>query len=448
MTATLVPPPVTGVRRAGPAGLRGWIVGGLRDTPRRLAAVLAGLVALGFVVGVVGFTGVRQRSDLIDGVTSRSGALVVAAQNLYRALSDADATAASAFLSGGVEPAAQRDRYKQGVTDAAAALTVIAAGRSGDGARDGAVEVIAAELPVYTGLIETARAYNRQGLPVGAAYLREASGLMRQRMLPAAQQLYQSVAAELDRTRGGGAGFPWIAVLLGLVAIAGLVRTQIWLTRRTNRLFNIGLVGATAAAVVLVGWLGVSAVVIGTRLDASDRDGSAQVDRLVQARVAALQARADESLTLVARGAGGDFDKDYTAVMGRLIGPDGRGGLLRDAADRAADEPTRAAADSAAGRARDWLAAHQKLRQLDDSGQYTEAVTAAVGSDPAATTSIFNELDGTLAGAITRNSDRFEADARSAGRGLSGVDVGVVVLAGLMLIGAAAGIQRRIAEYR
>ena len=76
-------------------------------------------------------------------------------------------------------------------------------------------------------------------------------------------------------------------------------------TRRTNRVFNIGLVAATAATVVLVGWLGVSAVVIGTRLDASDRDGSAQVDRLVQARVAALQARADESLTLVARGAGG-----------------------------------------------------------------------------------------------------------------------------------------------
>ncbi|PWU53978.1 hypothetical protein DLE60_30260 [Micromonospora globispora] len=448
VTATLVPPPVTDVRPSRLAGLRGRFVGGLRDTPRRLAAVLAGLVALGFVVGVVGFTGVRQRADLIDGVTSRSGALVVAAQNLYRALSDADATAASAFLSGGVEPAAQRDRYQNGVAEAAAALAVIAAGRSGDGARDGAVGVIAAELPVYTGLIETARAYNRQGLPVGAAYLREASGLMRQRMLPAAQQLYQSVTAELDQARGGGAGFPWIAVLLGLVTIAALVRMQMWLTRRTNRVFNIGLVGATAAAVVLVGWLGVSAVVIGTRLDASDRDGSAQVDRLVQARVAALQARADESLTLVARGAGGDFDKDYTAVMTRLIGPDGHGGLLRDAAERAADEPTRAAADRAAGRARDWLAAHQKLRQLDDGGQYTEAVTAAVGSDPGATTSIFNQLDDTLASAITRNSDRFEFDARSARRGLSGMDLGVVVLTGLIVIGSAAGIQRRIAEYR
>jgi len=33
--------------------------------------------------------------------------------------------------------------------------------------------------PIYAGEIETARADNRQGFPLGAAYLREASGLMR-----------------------------------------------------------------------------------------------------------------------------------------------------------------------------------------------------------------------------------------------------------------------------
>ena len=446
---TLVSPSVPEVRPAGPTGLPGRIAGGLlRDTPRRLAAVLAGIVALGLAVGIVGVTGVRQRADLINEVTYRSGPLVVASQNLYRSLSDADATAASAFLSGGVEPPAQRERYQNGVAEAASALAVIAAGRASGGDRDDEVAVIAARLPVYAGLIETARSYNRQGLPVGAAYLREASGLMRGQLLPAAQRLYQSISAELDRARGAGAGFPWLAVLLGLLTIAALVQTQRWLTRRTNRLFNIGVLAATAAAVLLVGWLGLSAVLTGARLDASSRDGSAQVDRLVQARVAALQARADESLTLVARGAGGDFDEDYSTVMQRLIGADGHGGLLREAADQATDEPTRTAARTAAARAADWLAAHQKLRKLDGDGQYTEAVKAVVDTGPAATTSIFTELDRTLADAIAHDGDRFATQARSAGKGLSGVDFGIAVLAGLIVIGGAVGIQRRIAEYR
>ncbi|GAB3806842.1 hypothetical protein [Micromonospora zhanjiangensis] len=227
-----------------------------------------------------------------------------------------------------------------------------------------------------------------------------------------------------------------------------LVRAQRWLTRRTNRLFNVGLVIATAAAVLLVGWLGTAAAITATRLEASDRDGSAQVDRLVQARVAALQARADESLTLVARGAGGDFEKDYTTVMQRLAGPDGRGGLLKDAADNATDETTRAALRTATAQAGDWLTAHRKVRDLDGDGRYTEAVTAVVGTGPGTTTSIFTELDRTLADAIAHNGDRFQAQARSAGRGLSGVDLGTAVLAALIVLGGAVGLQRRIAEYR
>lgn len=447
--ATIAPAPAAGARRAVPAGPRGRLRARLpRDTPRRLTAALAGLVAVGILVGAVGFAGVHQRAGLIDGVTSRSGVLVVAAQDLYRALSDADATAASAFLSGGVEPSTHRDRYQRDVSQAAAALSVLAAGRSEDGDRDAAVATIAADFPVYTGLIETARSYNRQGLPVGAAYLREASGLMRLRMLPAAERLYRSVTGELHRDRGGAAGFPWLAVLLGLAAVAGLVAAQRWLTRRTQRVFNVGLLVATAAVAALTSWLVVSAVVAGDRLAASDRYGSAQVDRLVQARLTALQARADESLTLVARGGGAAFEKDYNSAMERLIGTDGQGGLLREAADKAADPATRVAAADAAGRARDWRTAHQGLRQLDNGGRYTEAVAAVVGDGAGTTTTIVNELDGILAHAIARDSDRFAVDARSAGRALSGVDLGVLVLAMLMVAGVAVGIQRRLAEYR
>ena len=49
---------------------------------------------------------------------------------------------------------------------------------------------LATQLPVYTGLVEAARANNRQGFPVGAAYLRRASDLMRTTLLNAAEDVY------------------------------------------------------------------------------------------------------------------------------------------------------------------------------------------------------------------------------------------------------------------
>ncbi|MFC0526835.1 hypothetical protein [Phytohabitans kaempferiae] len=443
---TLVREPATRAPAAAPAArLRKRAAGRFRGTPGRLRLATVALVVLGLATGVAGAVGVRQRADLVDGAVARSGELTVAAQRLYRALSDADATAASAFLTGGVEPVALRERYQADIADAAAALAIVSGGGAGDGRGANAVARIAAQLPVYTGLVETARVYNRQGVPVGGAYLREASGVMRERLLPAAQELYDAVSAELDEARDDAGAFPWFAVALGVLTIAALVVVQRYLTRRTNRVFNIGLVVATVAAVAVVLWLGVSALVIAGRLEASRDQGSEEVARLADARIAALQARADESLTLVARGNGQAFEDDYVRVMGELAGPEGSGGLL---APLDANGPTREALNAALAEARNWLSAHEQVRQLDNDGRYAEAVTASVGTEENSTASIANRLDEQLAGAIEHNSEMFRQEVRGAGNSLAGADIGVAVLAALLMIGAAVGIQRRLAEYR
>jgi hypothetical protein len=416
----------------------------LRRTPGRLVLMLAGLVVLGAATGVVASVGVQQRAAEVERVTTRSGRLSVAAQQLYRALSDADATAAGAYLAGGIEPPALRDRFADDIAQAAGALAEVSAGGRGTQL----VARIAAQLPVYTGLVETARTYNRQGLPLGAAYLREASGLMRGMLLPAAQDLYRAAAADVADARGKGAGFPWFAVPLALLTIAGLVLAQRWLTRRTNRVFNVGLVAATAAAVLLVGWLGVSAIVAGQRLDASRVRGSDQVDVLVEARIAALQARADESLTLVARGSGGSFEQSYVSVMRQLAGDDGNGGLLARARSAATDDTTRSALDAAGDRARAWLRDHQKVREADDGGDYAQAVRRSVGTGPDTTAALAAQLDSELERAIAATGRQFEVQAGRAGGTLSGVDLVMILLAALVVLGAAIGIQRRLAEYR
>jgi hypothetical protein len=443
---TLVREPANRAPAAAPAArLRRRAAGRFRGTPGRLVLATVALVVLGLATGIAGAVGVRQRADLVDGAVARSGELTVAAQRLYRALSDADATAASAFLTGGVEPLALRARYQSDIADAAAALAIVSGGGAGDARGASAVARIAAQLPVYTGLVETARVYNRQGVPVGGAYLREASGVMRERLLPAAQELYDAVSRELDRARGDAGAFPWFAVALGVLTIAALVLVQRYLTRRTNRVFNVGLVAATVAAVAVVLWLAFSAAVAASRLESSHDLGSEEVARLADARIAALQARADESLTLVARGNGVAFENDYTAMMDRLAGVGRDGGLL---AEGDASPYTRDALVAALTEARNWDSAHKQVRELDNGGQYAQAVTASVGTDQSSTASIAYRLDEHLAKAIEHNSEAFRHEVRGASGALSGADIGIGLLAVLLVIGAAAGIQRRLAEYR
>jgi hypothetical protein len=392
------------------------------------------LAALGIAAGLASVIGVVQRSSTLDAVTGRSGPLTVQAQELYRALSDADATAAGAFLSNGQEPPALRQRYQNDIT---AATTALAAATAADGGQP-TVRQIATQLPVYTGLVETARANNRLNLPVGAAYLREASALMRTELLVAAKGLYDAETAQVAADRRAAAGFPWLAVPLMLLSIAGLVYAQVRLTRRTNRLFNLGLLGATVLAVVALGWLSASWTGVRSELSAAHRDGSSQVQLLAQARLDALQARADESLTLIARGNGADFEKDYTAVDGRL------GALLTQARAAATDPAVRAAVDSARSGLGTWRAAHQKMRAFDDGGQYSDAVVLAVGADQDA----FNQLDADLAKGIGLTHDTFDRRARAAAAALNGAPVGLSVLTALLLAGLVFGFQQRLAEYR
>lgn len=431
---------------ARPGGTGGTLADALRDrlrsTPGRLTAVLAVLVLLGLGAGLASVIGVESRGGAVEETATHSGPLTVQAQLLYRSMSDADATAASAYLSGGVEPAALRSRYLADIDAATKALAAL--GASPGGATD-AVRALNAGLPGYTGLVETARVYNRQNLPLGAAYLREASGLMSTSLLPNAQKVYQAETTALDTDRDSGGGVPWLALALGVLVLVGLIGTQRYLSRHTHRTFNVGLLTATAAGVVLVLWLGLSWTLSSVNLSEGKNNGSAQVKMLSDARIAALQARADESLTLVAHGGSGDrFDVDFGRKLAAL---DGKGGALDDAeqnADPATLDELRAVRNDLTA----WRSRHKALRDNDDNGRFPLAVQAAIGHGDASTADVSADLDKRLGRAIDDAQGTFTARAGSAGDDLTGAGVGTGILAVVLLGGTVMGIQRRVAEYR
>jgi hypothetical protein len=169
----------------------------------------------------------------------------------------------------------------------------------------------------------------------------------------------------------------------------------------------------------------------------------------VRARIAALQARADETLTLVARGDGANYEKDYTNLTLQLVGPDGTGGLLAEIEALASAPDMRGHINAAKDNAVAWLKAHTQVRRFDDAGQYQESVNLAIDvSKPDSAASAFLRLDENLVAAINVGRQEFVDYTRNADRALTALAPGIAVLAVIAAAGATIGIRERLREYR
>jgi hypothetical protein len=416
------------------------------STPGRLFLVGVGLVVLALLTGMVGALAMQQKQSTIDNLISQREPVAAASQQIYRSLSDADATAASAFLAGGTIPPELRDRYDLDIATAGANLAKASADVSGDPEAERVVNQLAQQLPVYTGLVETARAYNRQGYPAGAAYLREASGLMRAKLLPAAQELYEIDSVRLAASQDAATSVPWVALGLAAVLLGALVAAQIYLTRRTNRLLNVGLVVATGAVVVALLWGSVALLFESSRVSAGRDHGTSQVEVIVQARIVALKMRANETLTLVARGDGGEYEDEFEKLSQQLTGS---GSLLAQARELSATDDTRTLLATAQRNVNDWLAAHRKIRELDDGGAYGEAVSLAISPDaPTSAATMFTLLDDSLLKALREARQQFAEETNGASNAMTGLTPGVAALALVAAAGVTMGIRERLQEYR
>ncbi|MEV0679233.1 hypothetical protein AB0I60_22195 [Actinosynnema sp. NPDC050436] len=411
------------------------VTGLARSTPGRLSLLALLLIAATLLVGALTAVSVQRRSDALAALADRSEPLAYAAQEVYRSMADADASAAGAFLSGGVESPELRKRYELDVARASAALSTATGEIARSPALARSLSELSGKFPVYTGLVETARTHNRQGNPVGAAYLREAAQLMREALLPSAQQLYQTATEGVIDDLEDAGRWPWLEFLLGAALITALVLAQRYLTRRTNRVFNVGLVAATAACLVSLLWAVIaSAVVVGHASAGEHDDAMAKIT--ARARIATLAARGEETLTLVARGNGGNYEqrfKDGAEVLGILL------------AGAETREPS-PVFTSAKTHFEEWQRAHAKVRAADEGGDFAAAVGLVLGSGEAAVA--FAALEGDLVQAMDRSRAELTDTVARARGVLSGAVPAVVLLALVAAVASTAGLWQRLKEYR
>jgi hypothetical protein len=171
------------------------------------------------------------------------------------------------------------------------------------------------------------------------------------------------------------------------------------------------------------------------------------VETLARADIAALQAHADESLTLIDDGSdNGAYQAAYLRQQ-RALGP-GPGTLLTQAETAAAGSQAADGATAAVGDAQSWYAAHARLRALDDNANHTAAVQSALGSGPNDAGTAFSKLSSDFATGIAASQATFAASASAGADAFTGLELGVIAAALVMAAGCAWGLSRRLAEYR
>lgn len=410
-----------------------WLRRQLDTTPAKLRAMQMGTVVLAALIGVLGVIGLSRRSaDLRQAAVSADS--LVRIQGVRAALVRADALASESYLLGGKERPEQRQQFVDRLAEASAGL--VAVSRQLSVTEAALLADVGSGIATYSGLIEQARSNNRQGFPVGAAYQRQANAMLSADLLASLGEAEQAVRDLVNRRLDNAADDNvWISLPV-LLFVAAVVAASVWLTRHFNRSVNVPLALAGLVAVIAMFTL------LNRSSAAFDASESAvggplqRADLTAQLRSALLDARSQESLTLINRGNGAANEASWAGSMADVEAA--RDELCQqDACPVYGDSLTQ------------YRSAHAAMREVDDGGDWDAAVEQVVGlPSPSTLTRAFDDVVEQSRVALDQDATTARAALDDARSPLGVLRIAVVVAA-LAIAGlAVAGYNRRLAEYR
>ena len=439
-------------------------------TPARLRSLSIAIAAAALALSVIGAGALVAADVTVTGIQQRTVPSIVAMQRIHAWLADADRSAANAYLAGGAEVTLPELQYQADI--AAASRELQAASEHNPGGADASerLQTISTLVDQYVELVQTASVDDRLGVPAGTVYLQAGTNLMHQpdtgilARVDALRVLYAAGLDRANRTLQGAALLLTLYVLVAVLLLWLLVRTQRFLRRRFHRRRSPRLLVATALLLVVATGSSFGAVQAGRTIHAAEDQRYARLLNLWNARALLYDANLNESLGLILRASGVDaesFDLAFATQTKRLVDRPLTDELVRDA-ERGrvrfngllADELRAATGGEERGAAmkvvlvyRKFLDADAAMRALAAQGRQPEAIVLALGTDQGQLTFAFADVDWYLGVAIERLQEQFDDGAAEAERTLAAT----AALSALALAIAALtfwAVQPRIDEYR
>jgi len=403
----------------------------MSGTPGRMRVLALVAIVVSLVFAVAAFRTFGATDDALGRGVANTNQLV-RIQAIHTNLVRADADATNAFLVGGLEPATQRTDFTTSLAQASALIAQAATAQTADGPALGALN---SAVLTYSSLIEQARATNRQALPIGAQYLKLASSGLRSDALPILDALVKANSARVGAEFDGATGAAWL-IAVGVLALLVLIGGMVWLSLRTHRYLNPPLAAATAAILVTLVVGSISLAAVASRVSQVRNGSYAATLATATARIAAFDAKSNESLTLIARGSGSAFEKAWVSSSK----------VVTDQSAAAARLNSNAANLGALWKA--YADTHIQIRKADDGGGWEAAVTQATGTGATSANATFDAFDTRSAAALT-SSSRAAADSLGTPRTWLPFAAWLGLLIGIAAaVSAWWGVSLRLEEYR
>jgi hypothetical protein len=438
-------------------------------TPRRLRKLFMLIASLAIALTLVGAGALAVAGSTALGIQQRTVPAIVGMQRVHAWLSDADRSAANAYLAGGAEVTLPELQYQADIAATSRELQIASAHDPGGGDTSQRLQRIAMLVDQYVGLVQTANVDDRLGVAVGTVYLQAGTSLMHRGgtgILAEVDALRNLYMDDLDRANLTLRAAQWMLPVYAVLALALaglLVITQVFVRRRFHRRRSPQLLAATLLLVIAAAASGMGAGQARMSMNTAEDQSYSRLLNLWNARALLYDANGNESLALIARDQPGRAaaDQAFQAETRRLVDRPLNDGMMADAArgdvrfnGMLADELRAASPGEERSAAMRVLTLYRKFMDVDAAvrakaaqGAEVDAITLALGTDQGQLTFAFADVDWYLGLAIQRLQGQFDDGMTYAERVLAGtaaVEALALAIAALTFW----GLRPRFEEFR
>jgi hypothetical protein len=419
---------------------------------------------------VVSIGGVHAQRNAIKTVGTDAAPSVLMAQRLKDAFADMDANLANELLMKPGDNSEALKGFEVSRKKIAERLVIVAKNITFPG-EEKLIQSLQLNTSAYLLKLQEARDAHKRGDIVGRLNIyRDAANLMDNQIIRQAEELSQLNSLELDKTyaqqRFENGEVSFLIAIIGIALIAVLVMIQIFLYQRMRRILNLPLLGATAIAIILLGYTLNSFIGAASNLKIAKEDAFNSLHALRQMRSMSYQSNGDESRYLLDTANAKNYEQSFNNKIAKIITiPANQSiagiianvnqgkqtptitGLLANSLNNITFAGEEQLAIDTFNAFNYYLSIDKEIRRLYTSGKVAEAVALCVGTKEGQSNWAFDKYKSAQTHLIDLNQKEFDGNIQSGNDRLENFETIAIVASTTISILTLLGVRPRLMEY-